>query len=31
MVQIERLRAEGIEVDEKGNLDLEAHRWKPRT
>ncbi|GLH74094.1 hypothetical protein GETHLI_25960 [Geothrix limicola] len=34
--QIGRLRDEGIEVDDKGNLDLEAHRWngetkKPRT
>ncbi len=26
-VQIERLRAEGIEVDEFGNLDLERFRW----
>jgi methylated-DNA-protein-cysteine methyltransferase-like protein len=29
--QIGRLREEGIEVDDKGNLDLEAHRWKPRS
>ncbi|HJV48500.1 MAG TPA: MGMT family protein [Geothrix sp.] len=28
--QIARLRDEGIDVDDKGNLDLEAHRWKPR-
>lgn len=28
--QIGRLRDEGIEVDDLGNLDLEAHRWKPR-
>ena len=26
-IQIERLRGEGIEVDELGNLDLERHRW----
>lgn len=26
-VQIERLRGEGIEVDELGNLDLERYRW----
>lgn len=26
-VQIARLRDEGIEVDELGNLDLERHRW----
>jgi methylated-DNA-protein-cysteine methyltransferase-like protein len=25
--QIGRLREEGIEVDDLGNLDLEAHRW----
>ncbi|WP_306589944.1 MGMT family protein [Geothrix sp. 21YS21S-4] len=25
--QIGRLREEGIEVDDEGNLDLEAHRW----
>jgi methylated-DNA-protein-cysteine methyltransferase-like protein len=25
--QIGRLRDEGIEVDDQGNLDLEAHRW----
>jgi methylated-DNA-protein-cysteine methyltransferase-like protein len=25
--QIGRLRDEGIEVDDLGNLDLEAHRW----
>ena len=30
MVQIERIRAEGIEVSSDGTLDLEAHRWKPR-
>ncbi len=29
MVQIERLRAEGIEVDEAGNLDLARYRWNP--
>lgn len=28
--QIGRLRDEGVEVDDLGNLDLEAHRWKPR-
>ena len=27
--QIGRLRDEGIEVDDLGNLDLEAHRWRP--
>jgi methylated-DNA-protein-cysteine methyltransferase-like protein len=27
MLQIERLRAEGIDVDEAGNLDLGAWRW----
>jgi methylated-DNA-protein-cysteine methyltransferase related protein len=27
--QIGRLRDEGIEVDDLGNLDLEAHRWVP--
>ncbi len=27
MEQIGRLRDEGIEVDDQGNLDLEAHRW----
>ncbi len=27
--QIGRLRDEGIEVDDLGNLDLEAHRWQP--
>lgn len=26
-IQIERLRGEGIQVDELGNLDLERHRW----
>lgn len=26
-VQITRLREEGIEVDELGNLDLERYRW----
>jgi methylated-DNA-protein-cysteine methyltransferase-like protein len=26
-VQIARLREEGIEVDELGNLDLERYRW----
>lgn len=25
--QIGRLRDEGLEVDDEGNLDLEAHRW----
>ncbi len=29
--QIGRLRDEGIEVDDLGNLDLEAHRWVPRS
>jgi methylated-DNA-protein-cysteine methyltransferase-like protein len=28
--QIGRLRGEGIEVDDQGNLDLEAHRWDGR-
>lgn len=28
--QIGRLRDEGIEVDDLGNLDLERHRWTPR-
>jgi methylated-DNA-protein-cysteine methyltransferase-like protein len=27
--QIGRLRDEGIAVDDLGNLDLEAHRWRP--
>jgi methylated-DNA-protein-cysteine methyltransferase related protein len=27
--QIGRLRDEGIEVDDLGNLDLETHRWQP--
>jgi methylated-DNA-protein-cysteine methyltransferase-like protein len=27
MLQIERLRAEGIEVDDLGNLDLKRHGW----
>jgi len=27
--QISRLRDEGIEVDDLGNLDLEGHRWQP--
>ncbi len=27
MEQIGRLREEGIDVDDQGNLDLEAHRW----
>ena len=27
MEQIGRLRDEGIEVDDQGSLDLEAHRW----
>lgn len=26
-LQIERLRKEGIDVDELGNLDLERYRW----
>jgi len=30
MVQIERIREEGIEVTNDGTLDLETHRWKPR-
>ncbi len=29
-VQIQRLREEGIEVDELGNLDLESYRWDGR-
>ena len=29
--QIGRLRDEGIEVDDLGNLDLEARRWAPRS
>jgi methylated-DNA-protein-cysteine methyltransferase-like protein len=29
--QIGRLRDEGIAVDDLGNLDLEAHRWAPRS
>lgn len=28
MVQIQRLRGEGIEVDDKGNLDLAACQWR---
>ncbi|MFZ1376651.1 MAG: MGMT family protein [Geothrix sp.] len=28
--QIGRLRDEGIEVDDLGNLDLQAYRWAPR-
>ena len=27
--QIGRLRDEGIDVDDLGNLDLELHRWRP--
>ena len=27
--QIRRLRKEKISVDDRGNLDLEAHRWRP--
>ncbi len=27
--QIERLRAEGVEVDASGSLDLKAFRWRP--
>ena len=27
--QIRRLRKEKIRVDDLGNLDLEAHRWRP--
>jgi hypothetical protein len=27
MEQIERLRAEGVEVDDLGNLDLARHQW----
>jgi len=30
MVQIERIREEGIDVSNDGTLDLETHRWKPR-
>ena len=30
MEQIGRLRDEGIEVDDQGNLDLEARRWRPQ-
>ena len=29
MVQIERLRGEGIPVTAEGTLDLAAHRWHP--
>jgi methylated-DNA-protein-cysteine methyltransferase-like protein len=29
--QIQRLRAEGIEVDDQGNLDLAAYRWNGRS
>lgn len=28
--QARRLMAEGIAVDAEGDLDLEAHRWRPR-
>jgi len=28
MEQIQRLRAEGIQVDDLGNLDLERHQWR---
>jgi methylated-DNA-protein-cysteine methyltransferase-like protein len=28
MLQIERLRAEGVEVDDQGNLDLQAWLWR---
>ena len=31
MEQIGRLREEGIEVDDLGNLDLEARRWDGRS
>ncbi len=31
MVQIERLREEGIQVASDGTLDLAAHRWRPRS
>lgn len=30
MVQIQRIREEGIPVDDGGNLDLAAHRWNPK-
>jgi len=29
MVQIQRLRVEGIPVEDDGTLDLKAHRWNP--
>jgi methylated-DNA-protein-cysteine methyltransferase-like protein len=29
MLQIERLRAEGVEVDDLGNLDLNRYLWRP--
>lgn len=29
--QVQRLRAEGVEVDDEGRLDYERHEWKPRT
>ena len=29
MVQIQRLREEGIAVEDDGTLDLSAHRWDP--
>lgn len=31
MVQIQRIREEGIPVSEDGTLDLRAHRWNPGT
>lgn len=30
LVQIQRLREEGIEVAEDGTLDLERYRWNPK-
>jgi methylated-DNA-protein-cysteine methyltransferase related protein len=27
--QAKRLRKEGIEVDEQGNVDIKTHRWDP--
>jgi len=31
MVQIQRLREEGVEVDDLGNLDLARWQWRGRT
>lgn len=30
MVQIQRLRAEGLHVSDEGTLDLRSHAWRPR-